>query len=157
MSVSIGIDPGKDTGIAVYCRVTKQLIHLTTTTFCGAYGYILNNYPDPDKVHKLVVEVPNTKHAWILDSRLKRLLYQDKAKFISGIKIALKISHDVGRVCRESELLSELLELAGYNVIRQHSTGDGKKLNRAQFKAITGWPLMTNPHTRDAGMMAWRL
>jgi len=155
VSICIGIDPGKITGLAIYDRESKSLVKLASTNFWDCYGYILTTYPDIDEVHSIVIEVPETKKTWSLDSRLRRLSYQDRNKFLTEAAVAMKISHDVGRVCRESELLADGLEKAGYTVLTHHPTGKGKQLDKFSFKRITGWPKVTNEHTRDAAMMVW--
>jgi len=133
VSICIGIDPGKTTGLAIYDRESKSLIELASTNFWDCYGYILTTYPAIDEVHSIVIEVPTTKANW------------------HGAHAA----HDVGRVCRESELLADGLEKARYTVLRQHPTGKGKQLDKFIFKRITGWPKVTNEHTRDAAMLVW--
>ena len=131
MSVSIGIDPGKTTGLAVYDRDHNKLVRLESTTFWGAYSTVLTEYHD---VFAVVIEVPKTKHNW----------HKDK----SGIT-----AHNIGRVCREAELLAIGLELAGLNVITQHPKG---KINHNMFCRITRWSEgRTNDHTRDAGMLCY--
>lgn len=124
----IGIDPGKTTGVAV--SVDGELARMVTTTFWGAYELILD-YKDNSLTRiKVVIEVPKTKANW------------------HGPKAA----HDVGRVCREAELLAEGIERLGVEVIRQHPQG---KLNHEQFTRITGWGKRTNQHCRDAGMLIY--
>jgi len=129
---TVAIDPGKDTGFAVYDRIEKKLIRLETTDFCNAYHTIITEY---SKAYAVVVEVPTTKANFT------------KSKNDSPIK-----NHNIGRVCRESELMADMLEFAGMNVIRQRPAG---KKDASAFARITGWKGQTNPHKRDAGMMAF--
>lgn len=125
MSVAIGIDPGKKTGFAV--AENGKLVELETLNFWKAYLRV-KALIELSKVSLVVIEVPGTKKNW------------------HGPKAA----HDVGRVCREAELLAEGIELLGVNVIRQHPTG---KVNQEYFARVTGWKKRTNEHVRDAGML----
>ena len=126
---TIAVDPGAKTGFAVYDRIERRLVRLETMTFWTVYSEILAKYHE---VFAVVVEVPNTKKNW------------------HGPGAA----HDVGRICQQSELLAEGLELAGLRVIRSHPQG---KIKHAPFCKITGWTGSTNEHTRDAGMLAFGL
>ena len=123
--LSIGIDPGKITGLAI--AEDGKITELVTTSFWEAYHYVSSVC---DSVDVVVVEVPTTKKNW------------------HGPKAA----HDVGRVCRESELLADGIEKLGAKVIRRHPQG---KLNQKQFTRITGWTKRTNQHCRDAAMLVY--
>lgn len=121
----VGIDPGRDTGFAV--AENGVLTALETSTFWAVYLNV-RYLVEQGGVSVVVVEVPKTKKNW------------------HGPKAA----HDVGRICREAELLADGIELLGVKVIRQHPQG---KLNQEQFARITGWKKQTNEHIRDAGML----
>lgn len=132
--LSIGIDPGKVTGVAI--AEDGVLQSLESTDFWGAF-YTVKHFAemckynvDFEKDVLVVIEVPTTKANWH----------------------GPKASHDVGRVCRESELLAEGIKKLGATVITQHPQG---KLNQEQFARITGWTKRTNQHCRDAGMLAY--
>jgi len=124
--IQIGIDPGVNTGLAV--AEDGKLVRLETLDFWKVY-HIVCGLIDEHSSLRVVIEVPKTKVNW------------------HGSKAA----HDVGRVCREAELLADGLELAGAQVERVHPSG---KVDAATFARITGWKGLTNPHKRDAGMLA---
>lgn len=124
--IQIGIDPGVHTGLAV--AEDGKLIRLETLDFWVSY-HIVCGLIDEHGSLRVVIEVPKTKANW------------------HGSAAA----HNVGRVCREAELLADGLELAGAQIERVHPPG---KMDAATFTRITGWTGRTNEHQRDAGMLA---
>lgn len=124
--IQIGIDPGVHTGLAV--AEDGKLVRLETLNFWKVY-HIVCGLIDEHGSLRVAIEVPSTKANW------------------HGPTAA----HNVGRVCREAELLADGLELAGAQVQRVHPPG---KVNAATFARITGWTGRTNEHQRDAGMLA---
>lgn len=134
---SIGVDPGKETGFAVYDRKEKRLIEVVTLDFWGVVDRMEKEYP-PDRVHKLVIELPNGKSVWHKIAKARGAVER------TGV--------NVGSVIREAELLIKRMKESGYNVITPHPLG---KVDKNQFKRITGWQGKTNPHARDAGMMCF--
>jgi len=134
MKFTIGIDPGKSTGVAIYDRQSKKLIALSNENFVSALNLIKTSVA-PDDVFACVVEVPRTKANW----------HKDK----SGTT-----AHNIGRVCREAELMSAMLMDMGYKVITQPPKG---KVKANVFKQITGWEGSSNEHTRDAAMLCFDL
>jgi len=134
---SIGLDPGKNTGLAVYNRVEKTLPVVKKTTFWEAIEFISVRYPQ-EHVHRVIIELPNTKTVW-----------HDEAKAKGAIQ---RTGVNVGSAIREAELLVEYFKRVGYSVITQHPAG---KLNAAQVRKITGYKSPTNEHTRDAIMLCY--
>lgn len=124
MSKAIGIDPGRRTGFAI--AENGELVKLETLNFWDAY-FRVSDLVEFSNVSVVVIEVPHTKKNW------------------HGPKAA----HDVGRVCREAELLADGIELLGVKVVRQHPTG---KVNQEYFARITGWKKRTNEHCRNVGL-----
>ena len=138
-SYTIGIDPGKQTGFAIYDR-RKQALHpdeLKTTTFWGAYNRVNALHPGNFKV---IIEVPDTKHVW-----------QKPGKNPTRAAIQRQ-AVNVGGVIREAELLAVGLEAAGYEVLRVAPRG---KTDAKKFQLITGWEGITNQHERDAALLCW--
>ncbi len=136
MKYSIGIDPGKQTGFAVYDIINGNLNIVETTDFWEVYTAV--QLFVPSDLSRVVVEVPKSKHVW--------------HKAATNEKAMQRQAVNVGSVIREAELLAEGLELLGYPVIRVHPRG---KVDAAKFKAYTGWSERTNEHSRDAGMLCY--
>ena len=128
--IQVGIDPGTHTGLAV--AEDGKLIKLETLDFWTAYRKVcglIGFYGFYGDILRVAVEVPKTKANW------------------HGTAAA----HNVGRVCREAELLADGIELAGAQVERVHPPGG---VNAETFARITGWTGRTNEHQRIAGMLA---
>jgi len=129
----IGIDPGKDTGFAVYDTDEKAFV------LCKKYSFW-------EAIEKLAyyktfgflayVELPKTKHVWHSGAK------NQNAKNRTAV--------NVGSVIREAELIVEWLEREEV----EHKTVAPKgKVNDAVFRKLTGWPGRTSQHARDAGML----
>ena len=129
MDKIIGIDPGKNTGLAI--AENGQLIKLMTTDFWGAVETIERN---ADAV--IVIELPANKHIFHKGAQARGAIGR------TGI--------NVGSVIREAELLIQYLHRNDREHIIQRPQG---KKNAAEFKKITGWTGRTNQHERDAAMM----
>jgi predicted RNase H-like nuclease (RuvC/YqgF family) len=123
--IKIGIDPGVHTGFAV--AEDGKLTRLETLDFWKVY-HIVSGLIDEHGSLCVIIEVPKTKANW----------HNPAA------------AHNVGRVCREAELLACGLELIGAQVERVHPKG---KVDAVAFARITKWKGRTNEHQRDAGML----
>jgi hypothetical protein len=133
MSRVIGIDPGTDTGVAIYNPATKSLEMCESTGFWGAIDLISAN-----RDAMVIIELPNTSHVWHTGA------VSQAAKN--------KTASNVGKVLREAELLIEFCKLNG---ISCRSIPPKGKVNAKVFKMVTGWKGMTNEHARDAGMLCF--
>ena len=133
---SIGIDPGKSTGFAVYHIQEEKLVRLETLSFWSAFGQTL--IYEPDNVSRVVIELPDSKHVWHKDA--------------NGTAAIQRQAVNVGSVLREAELLAMGIENAGYNV---QTTNPRGKVDAKRFKMITGWTGQSNQHERDAGLLCF--
>lgn len=134
----IGIDPGRHTGLADI--QDGEFLALEETTFWGCYDYV--TLPKPSEVSLVVVEVSPRKqtHLWHTHS---------KTSGAGG-----KVGQDVGGVRLQGELLAERFHVLGYEVKTVPPVG---KVDHDVFKAVTGCAVKkTNPHKRDAGMLAYQ-
>ena len=134
---TIGIDPGKNTGIAVYDREEKRISILKTTDFWGVINLINSNFP-PRAVNILFIELPETKHVWHKGASSRAAIER------TGVNI--------GSCIREAELLTKWAIGNGYRVLNCKPRG---KVDSKRFSKLTGWTGRTNQHERDAGMMAF--
>lgn len=127
----IAIDPGKKTGIAI---IDKELnISLHTTDFWGAIDIIEDN---PKAF--FIVELPETKHVWHIGAKSRNAISR------TGV--------NVGSCIREAELIIKYLARREFEYVINRPLG---KTDKNVFARITGYQLETNPHERDAGMLAW--
>lgn len=120
----IGIDPGKDTGIA-YLNEDGTIDELRTVDFWETVNIITWLHP---KEIEVAIELPSNKH--VLPCR-------------RGV--------DVGSVIREAELLVKLLEL---RKIKHKTYPPLGKISAEEFNLETGWKGKSNQHTRDAARLA---
>lgn len=134
----IGIDPGKQTGIAVFHTATSELMIVETLDFWSAYEWAIKYYITGD-LKQLVIEVPDTKHIWQKPASTPKALQRQ------GV--------NVGSVIREAQLLADGIERWGVDVKRVNPR---KKVDAKTFKDYTGWTGRTNQHERDAAMLCYR-
>lgn len=120
----IGIDPGKDTGIA-YLNEDGTIDELRAVDFWETVNIITWLHP---KEIEVAIELPSNKH--VLPGR-------------RGV--------DVGSVIREAELLVKLLEL---RKIKHKTYPPLGKISAEEFNLETGWKGKSNQHTRDAARLA---
>ena len=129
----IGIDPGKNTGIAIYRAGELHQLHTLS----------------PDMLESLLVRV-----------RPDLVVYEDSRKqspvFSRGVsaRATLKIARNVGEIdqlCRQIEDMCRRhgLESVGVSPLRK-----GAKLDAERFVVVTGWAKRSNQHERDAAMVA---
>jgi hypothetical protein len=128
----IGIDPGVETGVAVWQAEIKRFIALETLDFWRTFTY-LSTFPKDST--KVVVENP----------ALNNFSY---ARHKQTGKDGLKIARNSGGNCREAELLIEGLKRDGYDVMEIKPTR--RKWTAEQLKRYTGYEGRTNQHVRDA-------
>lgn len=131
----IGIDPGKNTGIAIYRDGALHQLHTLS----------------PDMIESLLVRVRPDLVVYE-DSR------QQSAVFSRGTnaRATLKIARNVGEIdmlCRQIEDMCRRhgLESLGVSPLRK-----GAKLDADRFAAVTGWVKRSNQHERDAAMCAYK-
>lgn len=143
--LTIGIDPGKKTGLAAWDGTNGVFHFLTTVDFWGAYDIIKSADVSSDfTVEQVVIEVPSTTAIFA---------GQRGSKWARNRHTTAKAGADVGGVVREAHLLAEGLERLGLVVTRRHPIG---KVDHTSFCHRTGFSgKRTNEHSRDAGMLAY--
>jgi len=134
----IGIDPGKATGVAVWCPRTNEFEEVKSFTFWDAVNY-LDPYLLAGMIGLAVVE----------DSRLGGM-WKDRAG--GSWRLSAAKGRSVGRVDRDSLLWIQLFHRHEIPVLARSTGNKMKKIDAKTFKNLTGWSKMTNEHGRDAGM-----
>lgn len=134
MKPLIGIDPGKQTGIAVYHD--GVLVQLRTVS--------------PIEVAEVLRESGATRVV-MEDSRLQSAVFPRAV----GPRAMLKIARNVGEIDQICRRIEAVCETAGIELIRVSPQRKGAKLNAARFREITGWTGRSNQHERDSAMCAW--
>lgn len=131
----VGIDPGQETGFAVYSLKQRNFEALMSISFWQVFDE-LDAYP----IHqtKVVVEVPTTNR-----------VFHQPAKGLGPLQ---RQSVNVGRVLREAELMAEGVARLGFTTIKSNPIG---KADKKRFQQITGFMGRLNQHQRDAGLLCW--
>jgi len=130
----IGIDPGSHTGVAI-CEMGK-LVKVYETDFWGAIDAI----NEADETDFVIIEMPTSKHVWHNEATNKKAIQR------TGV--------NVGSALREAELLITYLVKNNIKHCVQKPMG---KLDKDQFKKLTGWTQRTNQHMRDSAVLCYRI
>ena len=132
--VVIGVDPGVVTGVAIFRR--GRLGQFVTTDHADALVLIRVTRP------ALVV---------LEDSRLGPLYARAG---VSG-RAMTRIARSVGEIDQRCREIEDLCKRESIEIICVSPRGKGRKLNAAEFAALTGWTGRTNQHVRDAVCVSW--
>lgn len=133
-SIVLGIDPGMNTGFAIY--ENGKLVNLQTGSPWDMAAMIRHLTPA-----QVVFE----------DSRLQSNVWN-----ATGTRAqACKISRNVGQIDAWCSYILAVCEQARVPVLSISPKGKGKKIDAAEFGALTGWIGQSNQHCRDAAMVAW--
>jgi hypothetical protein len=135
----IGIDGGTKTGLADWNPHQKRFMRIATLDFWSAFFEVCET--DASET-LLVIEDPQANRpvfhrAGVTDRR------------------AMKVAQNVGAVKRESRLLAEGFERAGYRVVLVRP--GGRKWDAATFRALTRHVGRTSQHGRDAAKLVFGL
>lgn len=132
MSIIIGLDPGVNTGIAVFRN--GKLEDLMTC-----------------KPHQIGFNISCVDRVVFEDSRLTSFMFTS----VKARAAALKIARNVGEIdawCRFIVMLCEELGIPAHGISPK---GKGTKLSATEFNKFTGWTGKSNQHERDAAMVAY--
>lgn len=136
-SLTIGIDCGEHTGVAIYDSTIKKITEFKTTDFFGAITFVKTL---PKEKSKVVVEVPG-------DFVYARNNFQDG-------KVRDKMCINIGMNRRESQLLALALRRCGFAVLEVLPVR-AQKWTAEQVKRYLGIAGRTSQHVRDACRLAY--
>ena len=131
----LGIDPGQQTGLAIYQN--GELVNLVTVTPYEITDHIKNHNPD-----RVIFE----------DSRLTSPIF---ARGVSRLAL-LKIARNVGMVDMMCSMIVDACERLGIPAHGISPKDKGVKLDAEAFNKHTHWQDKSNQHTRDAAMVAYK-
>lgn len=133
----IGIDPGVNTGMAVY--EDGELVLLNTV--------------EPHEIPWLLYQAQkNPLFVAFEDSRLQSHVWlpsQSKG-------VAANIARKVGMVDAWCYLIERVCEDYNIAYMRVSPKAKGIKVDAELFKKVTRWDKRSNQHERDAAMVAWQ-
>jgi hypothetical protein len=142
--IVIGIDAGKNTGLVIYDRIAKKIIHHRTTDFFGALT-TLTCYCGKDESSwgrgsvTVFVELP------------ARMVYARNEDIKGSVRDDM--IHKMGGNRREAELMAAGLRWLGFTDVREVPPVREKKWNQERFKLATGSANKTSEHERDAARL----
>ena len=132
MNLLIGIDPGVQTGIAVWGQGELQLVKSGSAV--EAENYILSR----------------------LDLHTVKLRIEDARKRTWYGKAGPERKQGAGSIKRDSQRWQEFCEHHELEFQMIHPKNNTTKLKADKFKRYTGWAGKTNEHSRDAAMLVYR-
>ena len=134
MSIVLGIDPGANTGAALY--IDGTLSRLVTISPDKLARYLASLMPD-----RVVFE----------DSRLSSFMWSQ----VKSRAAALKMARNVGEIDAWCKLIAAICAELNIPARGISPKGKGAKLSAERFALATGWTASSNEHTRDAAMVAF--
>jgi hypothetical protein len=127
----IGIDPGTNTGLAIWNKKDKRFIRVETTS-----------------IHKALFSV----HAIMLFYKDIEVVIED-ARHIGGAGIKAQGAGSIKRDCSIWEDFCVDYKIP-HRFVRP-SKRSMTKLSKEEFKRITGWGFQTSTHARDACLLVY--
>lgn len=137
--LTVGIDPGKKTGIAIYDGKKKKLLSCETLPIHRAFE-IIKGLPKDTLI--MVVAEDARQRRWYGSGGGK-----GKQQGAGAIKIQCSQWEDFLKDLKKDGIIAE------YRMI--HPVKGGTKINSEMFKKMTGFNARTSNHARDAGIIAW--
>ena len=133
--VILGIDPGMNTGIAVFNGGLLEALHTILP-------HQIENFIRSCSPGRLVFE----------DSRLISHIYTTNQKRAVALNMARKVGQ-VDAWCNLITLICSDLKVPAHGI---SPLAKGAKLKAPAFARLTGWVERSNEHERDAATVAWK-
>jgi hypothetical protein len=129
----IGIDPGVNTGIAIYDKAKKGFVLIETVQIVNAHNYLANHN------HK------SQMFLRIEDARKRNWFGMKGKEALQG----------AGSIKRDCQIWEQFCDLHGIEYEMVPPKNNRTKLDASVFSAYTGWKKQTSQHARDAAMLVW--
>lgn len=136
---AIGIDPGSNTGWAIWDRTQRKFVFITTRSPASAL-IALVAYADPD--------YPSFGHVEVFceDARKRKWIPKERGReVLQGVGSVKARCTDIEDACMLLKIPCTML------APRKGMT----KMGAAAFKKLTGWAERTSEHARDAAMLVF--
>lgn len=144
--IAIGIDPGVNTGVAVWSAQLFALQSVETMSIIQAF----------DKVQSVVRSANNLPCPVIViveDARKRKGIFtiadENSEKYGGGVR------EGVGSIKRDSSIWEAFLQYHG--IPYEMRMPRGTKMSDEAFRKLTGWQGRTSKHSRDAAMVVFQL
>lgn len=135
----LGIDPGKNSGLAIVVRGTLLSVQ---TLNPQEILETIETYKKLKLYEELVVVIE--------DSRLQPIFSRG-----TNARAAGRIARSVGMIDGQCRDIEDSCKRLGIGFLGISPKGKGKKLNAEQMNKMTGWDRKSNQHERDAVQVAW--
>lgn len=170
MSYHIAIDPGRNTGFALWDAKAQRFLSLQKVGFWKAIEQI-KEFSNIYEIHSVLIENPGLNKPVFMSKDQKKELTDafeemlkharvNEEKFNEGIlaiEKAIRIHsakcQRVGMNKEHASLLIDWLERNNYKVIEVRPSVP--KMDHQAFCELTGWKGQTNEHVRDAGRIVY--
>lgn len=148
----IGIDPGVDTGVAIWDKPNKKICHVRTCKIHKAIfsvkwlseeGFLVDVGRKVAK-NRIVVRME--------DSRLRKWIPQSKNE-----KANRGRNQGAGSIKRDCQIWEDLLEELKIDLDLVAPAAGRTKWSADYFKQLTGWTGITSNHGRDAAALVYGL
>ena len=137
--IVVGIDPGQNTGLAVWDTVSRSFLDIRCSGIVDAMRY-LSELQSERQIGLLVFE----------DARKRKWLPREKSlKEFKGRAMG------AGSVRRDSAIWEEWSRTFAIPFVAVPPRPGLTKLSDIQFQGITGYDRRTNEHGRDAAMLVF--
>lgn len=137
--IVVSLDPGTQTGWAVWHVLERRFVEIRTMTITGAMLHLRDDFVGQDRTPDLVLFEDSRK-------MFRRRDHTSRAR--------LKGAGSIGRDCA---IWQEYLDGLGIPYSATAPQIGNTKLSAATFASITGWTGRTSEHARDAAMRAFNL
>jgi len=136
-----GIDPGVETGLALWGKVEKKFIGVGSFRIHEAMKLIEKRY-DPTESESVLVRVE--------DARLRKWIPR-----MPNITGELGRREGAGSIKRDAKIWEDFLQDLGVTYELVPPKNNKTKIKAEYFKSLTGYQGETNEHSRDACMLVY--
>lgn len=146
--ILVGIDPGANTGFAIWNKSEQKFINILTLSFWEAITHLkelrTRHHLGLEKLEVFIEDVTQNKPIFHKDNRPKSGQAHDR------------ISSNVGMNKRDCQLIIEWCQINDVKLTKVRPTKKSfTKLSKEEFKKITGYEGMISEHARDAAMLVF--
>ena len=139
MAIFVGIDPGRNTGMAVYDSVSRQLLDVRCSGIVDAMRYLME-LREKRGIALVVFE----------DARQRKWIPREK-----DVKEFKGRAMGAGSVKRDCAIWEEFCKVYRIDYVAQPPRKGLTKFTDTMFRGITGYDRRTNNHGRDAAMLVF--
>lgn len=155
----IGIDPGTNTGYALFKYTTAndtiELIGCDSYDITEVIEQLMLPIASGDKKDFKILVEDARERKWFgtAESRIYQKIKSRQPVNASELSTYKGMLLGAGSVRRDCSILEEFLKRYGYSYHMIPPKNSSTKVPAAAFKKLTGWNGRTNEHSRDAAML----